>query len=170
MASHVALLRAVNVGGTGRLAMTDLATICEAAGCGSVRTYIASGNVVFDSSASEPELKAAIGAGLHAHLGHPVGVLIRTRAQLAGVLAENPFAQAPGNRVTALFLNGAATNAMLAGVSGRGDDEELHLGRREIYIRYGNGMATTKLRIPVADAGTARNMNTVAKLVALMGR
>lgn len=170
MASHVALLRAVNVGGTGILAMADLVAICEAAGCGSVRTYIASGNVVFDSSAGEPELKAAIETGLHAHLGTPVGVLIRTGAQLAGVLAENPFAHLPANRVTALFLHGTATDAMLAEVSGRGDDEELRLGRREIYVHYASGMATTKLRIPAAVAGTARNMNTVAKLVALMGR
>ncbi len=168
MASHAALLRAVNVGGTGRLSMVDLKAICERAGCRSVRTYIASGNVVFDSGASEPDLRQALEAGLQVHMGRPTGVLLRTRAELAGVLADNPFPQTPGDRVMALFLTGAATQAMLEEISGLGADEELCLGCREIYVRYGSGMAATKLRIPAAGAGTARNLNTVAKLVAMM--
>nr|WP_321983707.1 DUF1697 domain-containing protein [uncultured Lichenicoccus sp.] len=168
MASHVALLRAVNVGGTGRLAMPDLRAICETAGCRAVRTYIASDNVVFDCDASERDLKGAIEAGLQTHVGRPVGVLVRTSAEVAGVWANNPFTQAPGNRVMALFLDRPATEAMLAEVSGRSEDEELRLGLREIYVRYGAGMAASKLRIPIAGTGTARNMNTVAKLVALL--
>ena len=57
MTSFVALLRAVNVGGTGKLPMTDLKTMCEAAGFRSVRTYIASGNVVFESELTAPRVK-----------------------------------------------------------------------------------------------------------------
>ena len=164
MTSFVALLRAVNVGGTGKLAMRDLEALCRDAGLADVRTYIASGNVVFTSEASEPELKAAIETRLLAHAGRRVGVLIRTAAEMAGVVADNPFPGAPGNRVAAIFLDGRASPDMLDGVTGRAPDETLALGTREIYVHYGSGMATTKLRIAAAAEGTARNMNTVSRL------
>ena len=82
---------------------------------------------------------------------------------MAEVLAQNPFPDAPGNRVVAIFLDEVTSPAVLDDVVGRADDEELRLGRREIYVRYGAGMATSTLRIPAAKKGTARNMNTVAK-------
>ncbi len=167
MTSFVALLRAVNVGGTGKLAMRDLEALCREAGISNVRTYIASGNVMFTSDAAEPELKAAIEARLLAHAGKRVGVLVRTAAEMAGVVADNPFADAPGNRVIAIFLNGRTSSYMLEGVVGRAPDETLALGTREIYVHYGSGMATTKLRIPAAADGTARNMNTVARLAGM---
>ena len=167
MASFVALLRAVNVGGTGKLAMRDLEALCRAAGLANVRTYIASGNVVFTSDAAEPELKAAMEARLLAHAGRRVGVLVRTAAEMAGLVAGNPFAHAPGNRVTAIFLDDRTRPDMLDGVIGRAPGETLVLGTREIYVHYGSGMATTKLRIPAAADGTARNMNTVARLAGM---
>ena len=169
MPSFVALLRAVNVGGTGKLAMRDLEALCRDAGLADVRTYIASGNVVFTSDASEPELKAAIEARLLAHAGKRVGVLIRTAAEMAGVVAGNPFAVAPGNRVTAIFLDNRTSPDMLEGVTGRAPAETLVLGAREIYVHYGSGMAATKLRIPAASEGTARNMNTVSRLAEMAG-
>ena len=169
MTSFVALLRAVNVGGTGKLAMRDLEALCRDAGFADVRTYIASGNAVFTSDASEPALKAAIEARLLAHAGTSVGVLIRTAAEMARVVAGNPFPGAPGNRVTAIFLDGRATSDMLAGVTGRAPDETLVLGTREIYVHYGSGMAATKLRIPAAAGGTARNINTVSRLAEIAG-
>jgi uncharacterized protein (DUF1697 family) len=96
-----------------------------------------------------------------------VGVAVRTAAEIAEVLAQNPFPGAPGNRVVAIFLDDVTSPAVLDDVAGRADDEELRLGRREIYVRYGVGMAASKLRIPAAKKGTARNMNTVAKLAAM---
>ncbi len=167
MSAFVALLRAVNVGGTGKLAMSDLKSICEAAGYAAVRTYIASGNVVFQAEADEAQVKAELESRLEAHAGRPLGVIVRTAAEMAQVAADNPFAEAPGNRVMALFLDEVASPALLDEVSGCGADEALHLGRREIYIHYGQGMADTKLKIPAAKRGTARNMNTVLKLVEL---
>jgi uncharacterized protein (DUF1697 family) len=164
MTGYVTLLRAVNVGRTGKLAMTELKALCEAAGFQAVQTYIASGNVVFTSAESEPTIKATLEARLRDHLGQPVGVLVRTAAELAKVLAENPFPDSPGSQVMAIFLD---VPAVLDGMVGRAENEEVRLGRREIYVRYGNGMGRTKLRIPAAEAGTARNMNTVAKLVAM---
>jgi len=163
MTAYVALLRAVNVGGTGKLPMTELKAMCEAAGFGQVRTYIASGNVIFTSDKSEDAVRAAIEKPLEAYAGKPVGVLVRTAAEMADTLARNPFADRPGNRTVALFVDGALPRDALDGVRNV-REEELRLGEREIYIFYGDGMADSRLVIPAAKAGTARNMNTVAKL------
>ena len=167
MVSFVALLRAVNVGGTGKLPMSNLKAMCEAIGFQTVGTYIASGNVVFRSAWSELEVKTALETRLQAYAGKAVGVAVRTAAEIAEVLAENPFPDVPENRVVAIFLDEVTSSAVLDDVVGRADDEELRLGCREIYVRYGAGMAASKLRIPAAKKGTARNMKTVAKLAAM---
>lgn len=163
MSAFVALLRAVNVGGTGKLPMSELKALCEAAGLERVRTYIASGNVVFCSDRAEAEVKAAIEAGLQAYAGKPMGVLVRTASEMAAVLSANPFPDRAANRTVAIFLDAPPPSDALsraAGVNG----EEMRLGQREIYVHYGDGMADSRLRIPAAAAGTARNMNTIAKL------
>jgi len=163
MTAYVALLRAVNVGGTGKLPMTELKAMCEAAGFEQVRTYIASGNVVFTSDKSEGAVRAAIEKSLEAYAGKPVGVLIRSAPEMADVLARNPFPDKPGNRTVALFVDGPlAPDALDAARNVR--EEQMRLGKRVIYIFYGEGMADSRLIIPAAKAGTARNMNTVAKL------
>lgn len=166
MTAFIALLRAVNVGGTGKLAMTDLKAMCEAAGFHNVRTYIASGNVVFESTLSESAVRKKLEGRLVAYAGKPVGVMVRTAEEMAEVLARNPFPHAPANRTVAIFLDAAPPADALDRVSGRAD-EEVGLGRREIYVCYGANMARSKLKIPVAKNGTARNMNTVAKLAAM---
>ena len=163
MTAFVALLRAVNVGGTGKLPMADLRAMCERAGFEDVLTYIASGNVVFRSAASEGEARAALEAALAAHAGRPVGVLVRTAAEMAGVLSANPFPDADPSRTLAIFLDRAPAADAAEGATHRGT-EEIRLGTREIYVRYGEDMGRSRLRIPAARAGTARNMNTVAVL------
>ncbi|WP_419727986.1 DUF1697 domain-containing protein [Lichenicola sp.] len=157
----VALLRAVNVGGTGKLAMSELRAICEDAGLDAVQTYIASGNVVFRSDLDEAAIKAALQDRL------ATGILVRTGPELAEILDANPFRQAPGNRVTVIFLDEPASPGLLDQVTGRADDEQLRIGRREIYVHYGSGIGASKLRIPAAARGTARNINTVARLAAM---
>src|SRR6516165_8508219 len=132
MPTYVALLRAVNVGGTGKLPMTELKAMCEAAGFEKVKTYIASGNVVFVSPLSETAVKTALEAKLADYAGKQVPVMVRTAGEMETV---------------------AQTVEVCA------------LGAREIYVHYPSGQANTKLRIPAARDGTARNMNTVAKLV-----
>jgi len=161
--AYIALLRAVNVGGTGKLPMTELKAMCEAAGCLSARTYIASGNVAFQSAKTESQVKAALEAALAKYAGKPVGVMVRTAAEMNAVLAANPFAQMPTNRTVAIFLDAAPAADALKTVSNMGS-EELRMGLREIYVYYPDGQGKTKLRIPAAKNGTARNMNTVAKL------
>ncbi len=163
MTAYIALLRAVNVGGTGKLPMTELAAMCERAGFASVRTYIASGNVVFTSGKGAAAVKRALEESLRTYAGKPVGVLLRTPDEMAAVLAANPFPDAPGNRTVAIFLDEPPPSDALDHIKGRAD-EELALGSREIYVRYGSGMGSSKLRIPAGKHGTARNMNTVARL------
>jgi uncharacterized protein (DUF1697 family) len=163
MTSYIALLRAVNVGGTGKLPMTELKAMCEQAGFVEVKTYIASGNVVFQSKKSEAQVKKLLEASLAAYAGKPVGVMVRTAAEMAAVLAANPFPEAPGNRTVAIFLDEQPPAHALEAATGQ-RDEQMRLGLREIYVLYGQGMADSRLKIPVAKHGTARNINTVAKL------
>jgi len=164
MTSYIGLLRAVNVGGTGKLAMTDLKSLCETAGFDCVRTYIASGNVIFESRLGEEAVKKILEERLLELAGKPVGVMVRTAAEMAEVLKRNPFPGAPGNRTMAIFLDASPPANALDQISGR-VNEEVRLGRREIYVLYDENMGRSKLKIPAAKTGTARNMNTVSKLV-----
>jgi uncharacterized protein (DUF1697 family) len=164
--AFVALLRAVNVGGTGKLPMRDLKAMCAGLGFAGVRTYIASGNVVFTAGLSEAAVKASLEAAMAAYARKPVGVFVRTASEMSAILAANPFPDAPPARVAAIFLDAPPGKDMLDGVRGQ-EDEAIVLGRREIYVHYVNGMGRSRLSIPAAAAGTARNMNTVAKLAAM---
>jgi uncharacterized protein (DUF1697 family) len=163
MTAYVALLRAVNVGGTGKLPMTELKAMCEEIGLTNVRTYIASGNVVFTSGKSETVVKTALEKRLAAYAGKPVGVMVRNAAEMAQVSSDNPFPKAAPNRTMAIFLDDAPPRDTLKHMRGQ-KDEEIKLGKREIYVHYEEGMAKSKLVIPAAKAGTARNMNTVTTL------
>jgi uncharacterized protein (DUF1697 family) len=166
MPVFIALLRAINVGGTGKLPMSDLQSLCEKAGFRNVRTYIASGNVVAERDGSEAEAKAALEAELGAYAGKPVGVIVRTGAEMSKVVADNPFPDQPASRTVAIFLDLAPPRDALKDIKGQAD-EEIRLGVREIYVHYPEGIGRSKLRIPAAGAGTARNMNTVAKLATM---
>ena len=168
MTGYVALLRAVNVGGTGKLPMTTLAQMCETIGFEKVTTYIASGNAVFRSDRSEDLVRSALEDQLHAYAGKSVGVIVRTSSKIADALTRNPFADAPGNRVMVLFADGVLPADPLDGVTGV-KNEEVCLGKREMFVLYPDGMANTRLRIPSSKHGTARNMNTVAKLAEMTG-
>jgi uncharacterized protein (DUF1697 family) len=166
MTAMIALLRAVNVGGTGKMPMAELKAMAEELGFENVRTYIASGNLLFDTTLKEAEAKSKIERRLEQYAGKPVGVMIRTAAEMAQVVADNPFAREPGNRVVAIFLDKHPPKSALTEHKGLGD-ERIALGAREIYIHYPGGQGTSRLVIPAAKAGTARNMNTVRKLAEL---
>lgn len=160
MTRWVALLRAVNVGGTGKLPMAELKALCEELGFTGARTYIASGNVVFTSELDEDGVRTALEAALLARYGKPIGVLVRSASELAAMVAANPWPDRPGNRVVALFTDAPPSVEGLRGQR----DERLALGPRALFIDYGEGMADSKLVVPASKTGTARNMNTVVKL------
>lgn len=168
MTKYIALLRAVNVGGV-TLPMADLRSMCSDAGFARVETYIASGNVVFESKAAPSKVKAELEARLLAYAGKPVGVVIRTAAEMAAVLKANPFPDAQPKYAYAIFLDRRPPRDALQHAVGQ-SDEEMRIGKREIFVHYRSGMGRSKLSIPAAKAGTARNMNTVAKLAELASR
>ena len=164
MTAYVALLRAVNVGGTGKLPMAELKRIADELGFGSPRTFIASGNLLFTSDEREDVVRDRLEQALARHMGKPFGVLVRTAAEMAAVAKANPFADAPGRRVLVTFLAEPPAKNALDEARGH-EGERLALGRREIYVDYcGTLVGRSKLRIPAAAQGTARNMNSVAKL------
>ena len=168
MPIYVALLRAVNVGGTGKLPMAELKAICEAAGFSGARTVLASGNVVFGSGGTEAEVRSELKVRLERRAGRPVGVLVRTAEEMEGVLARNPFTDAAPERVVALFTDLPLPVEPLEGALGQ-RDEEVAMGGRELFVHYPRGQADTRLRLPAMTTGTARNLNTVAKLAAASG-
>lgn len=163
MTACVALLRAVNVAGTGKLAMTQLKAMSEEIGFANVKTYIASGNVIFTSALPAARVQAALEAKLAVHAGRPVGVFIRTSAEMASVRDSNPFASEPGNHVVAIFLGTPPGAQQVDGLKHQAG-ETLKLGQCEIYVHHPDGQGHSRLVIPNAACGTARNMNTVTKL------
>ena len=166
MMAYVALLRAVNVGGR-KLVMTELKGIAEELGLGTPRTFIASGNLLFTSDRPEAEVKSMLEEALGKHMGAEVPVMVRTGSEMTEVAAANPFPDDPGNRVVAIFLDAPPPVDALSHAKGV-RDERMALGAREIYVAYGSGMADSKLKIPAAAKGTARNMNSVARMAALL--
>ena len=165
MTGWVALLRAVNVGGNNKIPMSELAVLATRLGLKDARTYIASGNLLFASERGEEELRGMIEDGIEADFGTRIGVLVRSAAELAEAAARCPWPERPGNRVVVLFTDAEPS---LDGVRNQAG-EILAMGLREIFIDYGEGMAGSKLVVPAAKAGTARNMNTVRKLAELAG-
>ncbi len=165
--AYAALLRAVNVGGTGALPMAELRAMGEACGFTNVRTYIASGNLLFESALAEAEIKSALEGVLEAYAGKRVEVFVRTQAELAAIVAANPFPDAHGSRNIVLFLDHPPAPDLISqcrNVNG----ERLALGRRELHVDYGDGIRFSKLKIPGKNDKTGRNFNTVETLARLL--
>jgi uncharacterized protein (DUF1697 family) len=168
MPTHIAMLRAVNVGGTGKLPMADLREIASALGFQNPRTYIASGNLVLESQLGAAKVKQALEAALLKRFGKPCAVLVRSAAELQQVLEDNPFPKAEPSKLLVLFLDAAPDKKALAAVTAP-DGEQVEAGAREVYIHFPNGMGRSKLKIPLASISTGRNLNTVRALLQMCG-
>jgi uncharacterized protein (DUF1697 family) len=169
MRTFIAFIRAVNVGGTGKLPMERLREMCSEIGFTRVQTYIASGNVVFSSDDTQRAVKTALEDRLRAYAEKPVGVVVRTTSEVRAILEHNPCPDRESKNTVAILLDRKPPRDALAKAVGR-SDEEMRLGNREIYVYYGSGMGRSKLRIPAAIKGTARNMNTIAKMAELASK
>ena len=168
MTAFVALLRGVNLVGKSTLRMADLKAIAEDVGLDNARTYIASGNLLFTSGEPEEKLRRKLEERLQKQMGKEVRVMLRTADEMEAVVRENPFRGGRGNNVQAFFMNDAPPADLLETVRNKADDERIAAGAREVFVAYGEkGIGRSRLRIPAAEAGTARNMNTVAKLAEL---
>jgi uncharacterized protein (DUF1697 family) len=166
MTRYAALLRAVNVAGTGKLPMVDLRAMGHDCGFAEVRTFIASGNLLFESDANEAEVKAMLEEKLAAYAGKHVPVLVRTAAELNAIIASNPFPNAHPSRHLVYFHDTPPDSDLIAqcrDVQG----ERLRLAGRELHVDYGDGIRFTKLKIPGKMQHTARSINSVSRMAAL---
>jgi uncharacterized protein (DUF1697 family) len=166
MPVYIALLRAVNVGGTGALSMADLKAVCERIGFRDVRTYIQSGNVVFRADEPADAIQAKLEDALSEKMGKSPSVIIRSRAEMHVAATKSPFPHAKPNFLLVCFLPDAPPKDTLDKLVAP-DGEEVHIAGREIYIHYPNGSGRSKLKLPALRPGTSRNLNTTAKLAAM---
>lgn len=168
MTAYVALVRGVNLVGNSTVKMVDLKAIADDLGLEKARTYIASGNLIFTSAKPEEQVRIMLQQRLQAHMDKDVRVMLRTVGEMEAIVRTNPFSDAAGNRVQVFFLDEPPPANLLGTVRNQADDERVAAGIREVFVAYGEkGIGRSRLRIPAAEAGTARNMNTVAKLAKL---
>ena len=167
MTAYVALVRGVNVAGTGKLPKDELKAMGEACGFEKVRTFINSGNLLFTSDLAERTVKQRVEEKLSTFFGRPVPVFVRSAKEIAESEERNPFDDDKPSRVMAHFIDEQPSQAMLEearDVQG----ERLALGPRLIYVSYGEGIGKSKLKLPAVKQGTARNMNSVGKIAELL--
>ena len=167
MVAYVALVRAVNVSGTGKLSKEELKAIGETAGFDNARTFINSGNLLFTSMLGEESVKKLMEDGIAGHFGKPVPVYVRSAAEMADAVTSNPFCDDDPSRVMAHFIEDEPVRAMLDSARNV-EGERLAIGPRLIYVSYGEGIGKSKLKLPAIKQGTARNMNSVAKIAELL--
>jgi uncharacterized protein (DUF1697 family) len=168
----VALLRGINVGGKGKLPMTTVRAVFEDEGATDVVTYIQSGNIVFSHPARSP---AGLGRKLEHALGRragfPVPVMLRTAAEMAAVVAKNPYPRAQPKQLHILFLAERPGAAAIRALDlARYRPEECVVAGRDVYMYLPDGIGRAKLPPALGKLktpGTARNWQTVNKLVEL---
>jgi uncharacterized protein (DUF1697 family) len=179
MSAYLALLRGINVGPNQRIAMADLRKLLEGLSYSSVSTYLQSGNALFSTDQTDSDaLAKQIEAAITAELGLTVRALVRERADLARVVAANPFegiATDP-KRLQVTFLSETPDAAVFEAIDPAAyAPDQLAVGEREIYAWYPDGVRKTKLNPPFFEkrmgkdaVATARNWNTITKLLEVM--
>jgi len=171
MPVYIALLRGINVGGSHILPMKELETLLVKLGCGSVKTYIQSGNVVFThTEKSTGTLQKNIADAILAHAGFKPDIMVLTRRDLEKAVEKCPFEAATGKMLHCFFLerqpknpDGEKMNAL------RSVTEQFHTGEKVFYLYAPDGIGRSKLAAQAEKclgvAATARNWNTVQKLL-----
>lgn len=169
----VALLRGVNVGGKNKIAMSALKEIVADCGYEGARTYVQSGNVVFLASVTPETAAKRLKAAIADALSITPDVIVRSRDELADVVAHNPYADrsADPTHVHVGFMPGS-TKASLDGFDAdRYAPEEARAIGRELFLYCPHGLGRSKLAEDLGrrkgPAGTMRNWRTVTKLLEL---
>jgi len=168
----VALLRGVNVGGN-TLSMAALRGLCAEIGLRNVRTYVQSGNLVFEADGTPERWAETLERALVGKARLPVTVLVRTGAEMASVVTRNPFLREKSvdpARLYVTFLKDAPAKSTLAALKAieAGPDRLSHTGR-EVYLHCPTGYGRTKLSNNALEkmlgiAATTRNWRTVTTL------
>ena len=173
MAKAVALIR--GVGGSTALKMAELREVAESTGLSGVATLQVAGNLIFDEPTdSLPVVAERLRRAMFDAFGHDLAVVTRTHGELVNAMKRNPFTGDGEPRfVHTVFLDAEPQRKAADGLdSARSPGDRFQVDGSEIFIHYANGVATSKLSLPwfergLAVTGTARNANTVAKLVDL---
>ncbi len=122
MTNYVGFLRAVNVGGSGKLPMADLRKMCRELGFANVQTYIASGNIAFTSEKTKQAVKTDLEKKLRVYAGKPVGVFVRTASEIRMILNKNPFPDKDPKYTVAIFLDRKPPQDALTQAVGQDDE------------------------------------------------
>jgi uncharacterized protein (DUF1697 family) len=176
MTTHIAFLRGINVGGHRLIKMAELKAMFEAMGFGAVRTYIQSGNVIFQADETEQPLRQRIEQRIAAESGFPVTVALRTGGDVTRVIADCPFAPDALLEGESLYVALLAETPAPDGIerllaSKTGPDEFRILGR-EVYLLYRQSMRDTQLTNNLLESrlgvpATSRNWRTLTTLAAM---
>jgi uncharacterized protein (DUF1697 family) len=172
----IALLRGINVGGHGKLPMSDLREIVAGCGYTDVRTYIQSGNVVFASPSGDSEKVArTVRDAVAARADLRPEVVVRTWAEMVDAMGRNPFlarGEDPAS-LHAVFLGGTARASLGIDDLDRYAPDEVVLDGHEVYLFLPKGIGRSKLAADVdrrlKPSGTTRNWRTVTKLAEMAG-
>ena len=178
MTVFAALLRAVNVGGTGILKMAELKALCEEIGFGDVQTLLQSGNVVFTAKGTDKVVAKKLADAIQKAHGFRPAIAVRTAAEIADAMKRNPF-KAETKADPRFVVVGFPAAPPTAGAAGRiaavkgAAGERLKLSGRELYVHYPQGQGRSKVTNAVLERAlgtpvTVRNWNTVTKLMAMM--
>lgn len=178
MTAIVSLLRGINVGGHKKIRMEALRDLYKSLGLANPSTHIQSGNVIFGAKEKDmARLAARIGNAIEQKLGVRSEIILRSASDLRGVVAKNPFAgrpEIPPNKLHVTFLASDPGPEARENVSKLpAAPDEFHLVGRELYTYFPNGFSGSKLPPSLIDKallkvpGTARNWNTVTKLLEL---
>jgi uncharacterized protein (DUF1697 family) len=166
----IGLMRAVNVSGR-MLSMKDAVAVAEGVGCADVRTYLQSGNIVFSGTKATA---GGLAAALSARAGFDVPVLLRSAAEMAGVVSAQPL-NGPESAWHVTFLEAKPATAAVTSLdaTAHGEDAFAIVGR-EVYLRTPSGYGRTKLNNALFErklrvVATTRNWRTVLALVDMSG-
>jgi uncharacterized protein (DUF1697 family) len=175
MTIYIALLRGINVGGKNMVKMADLKSMLEKMGLGRVKTYILSGNVLFESEEGADLLRPRIEEEFRAVFGFSISILLRTAQELKRIIANCPYSQdslTEGQSIHLTVLADALSPKDLDKLSAGLDNiDEFQVQGREVYFYYRQSIRDSKLAKNLAKLGdsvTSRNWNTILKLSALV--
>jgi uncharacterized protein (DUF1697 family) len=170
---HIALLRGINLGSRNRVSMPELRELLTGHGYGDVQTLVQSGNVVLTSRLSAKRLERDLQQQIAEAFGVDTPVIVRTRDELAEVVARDPLGHVAENpkRYQVTFLaEEPDADAMAAAEAVDVAPEQLVVHGREVYTWHPGGVQRSKANVAIAKhlpTGTARNWNTVTKLLEL---
>lgn len=169
MPTYIALFRAINVGGNNILPMKDLISLLERNGYQNVKTYIQTGNVVFQSK-KKPE--ADVSALIEKQFGFKPALFILSAAEFLGIAKGNPYKTKEGKFAHVYFCNSAPKADLKRIKELTMDSEHFTIKGKAFYLHAPDGIARSKL-VAKIDAclgvpATGRNLNTVNKLLAMI--